>query len=158
MTDFTPPPPEKARTPWKPTKVDVLMLLLAANIIGSVGLGIRVYRGSKPTVVTVGVTQLTREYVSRLATSQITPQEANIRTQMFMSIAQEAVKKAATEKGVIVMARECVLAGEFADVTPDVARAVNATMDRATASRLATPALPVIPATPLPPGGFSAQP
>jgi len=169
MTDFSPPqsavpkPLKPVRAPWKPGMNDVLILLLAANMIGTVGLGIRVYRGSRPTVVTVGVTQLTREYVARLATSQITPQEANIRTQMFMSVAQDAVKKAATDKGVIVMARECVLAGEFADVTSDVGRAVNATMDSTMGNRSAlspTPAptgLQPTPASPLTAGGYNGQ-
>jgi hypothetical protein len=138
------PPARASKESWRPSKVDVLILVLAANLVATAGLGIRVYRGSKPTVVTVGVTQLTGEYVSKLATSNITPQEAAVRTQLFMSVAQDTVRRAASDKGVIVMARECVLAGEFADITPDVGRSVEATMAK-TKSPLVPAVVPQLP-------------
>jgi hypothetical protein len=106
--------------------------LLALNFIGLIGLGARVYRGDKPTVVTVGITQMSRAYMAKLATTNITPQEARIRTQLFLAVAQDAVKLAANRKGIIVVPRECVLAGEYSDMTAEVERAVTETMDRRT--------------------------
>lgn len=111
------------------SKNDVIIFLLAVNLIGLVGLGIRVYRGGKPTVVTVGITQMTRDYVARLAGAPMTPEEAQIRTKLYLSVAQDAVRRAADKKGVLVLPRECVLAGEYADITPDVEKSVTATIE-----------------------------
>jgi hypothetical protein len=138
------PTPSKPRA-WLPvTRNDLILVLLAVNLIGLLGLGVRVYRGDKPTVVTVGITQLAREYMAKLATTNITPQEARVRTQLFLAVAQDAVKMAANRKGIIVVPRECVLAGEYSDMTAEVSKAVAATLDRKTASapdRLPTPGL-----------------
>jgi hypothetical protein len=114
------------------TRNDLVAALLALNFIGLIGLGARVYRGDKPTVVTVGITQMSRAYMAKLATTNITPQEARIRTQLFLAVAQDAVKLAANRKGIIVVPRECVLAGEYSDMTAEVERAVTETMDRKT--------------------------
>jgi hypothetical protein len=147
MTGLPGPP---APTPSKPgrrlpiTGNDIILVLLAVNLIGLLGLGVRVYRGDKPTVVTVGITQLAREYMAKLATTNITPQEARVRTQLFLAVAQDAVKGAANRKGIIVVPRECVLAGEYGDMTAEVAKAVAATLERRTANtadRLAAPTL-----------------
>lgn len=124
----TPKPARKKRR-FPLSAVEVLSFALAVNVIATVGLGVRVYRGDKPTVMTVGITQMTREYMAKLATnSAISPQEASIRTRLYLAVAQDAVRTAATRKGVLVVPRECVLAGEYADLTGDVAKAVNATM------------------------------
>jgi len=135
------PPRKRKRLPF--THVEVLTLLLAIDTIAIVGLGVRVYRGDKPTVVTVGITEMSREYMAKLATApNVTPQEANIRTRLYLAVAQEAVKDAATKKGILVLPRECVLAGEYSDVTADVSKAVGAMMD----TRLrTTPVAPTLP-------------
>jgi hypothetical protein len=133
------PQPTKRKAPLI-RREDVILFLLVANMIGLVGLGIRVYRGDRPTVVTVGVTQLSREYLAKLATTNVSPDEARVRTQMFLAVAQDAVKRAVTRKGVLVLPRECVLAGEFEDLTPEVAKAVTATME----AKVAATALPAI--------------
>lgn len=109
---------------------DIVPALLVVNLVGLVGLGLRVYRGDKPAVVTVGITQLAREYMAKLATSNVSPAEARIRTQMFLAVAQDAVKQAAGRRGIIVVPRECILAGEFSDMTAEVSKAVTATMDQ----------------------------
>ncbi len=136
------PAGKRRRLPF--SHVEVLTLLLAINTIAIVGLGVRVYRGDKPTVVTVGITQMSREYMARLATApNVTPQEASIRTRLYLAVAQEAVKDAATKKGILVLPRECVLAGEYSDVTADVSKAVNAMMEtRLRATPVAGPLLP----------------
>jgi hypothetical protein len=132
----------------------VVTALLVLNLFGLIGLGVRVYRGDKPAVVTVGITQMARDYMAKLATSNVSPQEARIRTQLFLAVAQDAVKQAASRKGILVVPRECVLAGEYTDMTAEVARAVGATMDRrATSGGAAAPAA-ALPAA----GGIDAAP
>lgn len=134
-------PKRRWRLPF--STVEVLGFLLAVNMIATAGLAIRLYRGDKPTVMTVGITQMTREYMAKLATtSGLSPQEASIRTRLYLAVAQDAVRSAATQKGVLVLPRECVLAGEYADLTPDVTKAVNATLDEK---------LRAVPAAPIPP-------
>lgn len=148
MTVLPGPPKPRATRASRParlpaiTRNDVVAALLVLNFIGLIGLGARVYRGDKPTVVTVGITQMSRAYMAKLATTNITPQEARIRTQLFLAVAQDAVKLAANRKGIIVVPRECVLAGEYSDMTAEVERAVTETMDRKTvgaAERLTAP-------------------
>ena len=120
-----------------------LAVALAVNMVATGCLTYRVmFRPEPPKVITVGVGQLTREYVSRLATSpSITPQEVELRTKLFMAVAQDAVKNASTQKGVIVMPRECVLAGEYAHATTEVGRAVNDKLGKVAATGL-SPASP----------------
>lgn len=156
----TPPSPSVSRVPRKarlkgllPSKQDLLIILLAINFIGLVGLGIRVYTGAeKPMVVTVGVRQLTGDYLATLASSNVAPPEAAARTQLFLSVAQDSLKRVAVDKNVLVLARECVLAGEHIDLTNDVGKMVRANLDQASgglaaaAPALSTPA--PMPATP----------
>lgn len=106
--------------------------LLVVNLLGLVGLGAHAVRGDKPVVVVVGITQLAREYMAKLATSNVSPEEARIRTELFLAVAQEAVRNAASRKGLLVVPRECVLAGEYGDITEDVAKAVEATIAQRT--------------------------
>jgi hypothetical protein len=144
----------KPKRPWPISRNEVVTALLVLNLFGLIGLGVRVYRGDKPAVVTVGITQMARDYMAKLATSNVSPQEARIRTQLFLAVAQDAVKQAASRKGILVVPRECVLAGEYTDMTAEVARAVGATMDRrATSGGAAAPAA-ALPAA----GGIDAAP
>lgn len=129
-----PPAGPSPRAKGKPSlpfgRNDLVLAVLILNLVGLVGLGLRVYRGDRPTVVTVGITQLAREYMAKLATSNVSPAEARIRTELFLAVAQDAVKRAAGRKGILVVPRECILAGEYGDMTAEVSKAVNATMDR----------------------------
>lgn len=126
----------KARLFSRMGLTEALAVALAVNMVATGCLTYRVmFRPEQPKVITVGVGQLTREYVSRLATSpSITPQEVELRTKLFMAVAQDAVKNASTQKGVIVMPRECVLAGEYADATTEVGRAVNEKLGKVAAT------------------------
>jgi hypothetical protein len=126
----SPPPARRPPRRLPLSKDDVIVFLLAVNLIGLVGLGVRVYRGDRPTVVTVAITQMAREYMGRLATSNVSPEVARIRAQMFLAVVQDTVRNAAVRQGMIVMPRECVLAGEYSDLTADVSRAVNETLQR----------------------------
>lgn len=139
--------PSPARAPVKAKKplglVEALAVLLAVNLVATGCLTYRVYRGDRPKIVTVGVGQLTREYVSRMATSpNMSPSEVETRTKLFMAVAQDAVRNASHEKGVIVMPRECVLAGEYADATADVGKVVSARLEKDLPMKTAAPAAP----------------
>ena len=155
-----PAPPPPARRKALVSRQDVIVFLLAANMIGLIGLGVRVYRGDKPTVVTVGITQMARDYMGRVAASNISPEEARIRTQMFLAVVQDTVRTAAARKGMVVMPRECVLGGEFSDITADVSQAVNQAMQHRAAQIPAAPpaAAPAAPIAPQPPGGLDVAP
>lgn len=138
--------PEAKATPSLPFgRDDLVLALVVLNLVGLVGLGVRVYRGDRPTVVTVGITQLAREYMAKLATSNVSPAEARIRTELFLAVAQDAVKRAAGRKGILVVPRECILAGEYGDMTAEVSKAVNATLDRKTPGAPGEPARTVFP-------------
>lgn len=122
--------------------------LLALNMIFTGGVLVRQLQGTKPVIATVGVRQLTNDHVAKMATARnMTPEEARIRTELFLSVAQDSMKRMSTQKGVVVLARECVLAGEYADVTFDVAKSVNAVLSQASGGLAATaplgpPAMP----------------
>ena len=138
-------PKAKAKTPFPFARNDLVLALVVLNLVGLVGLGLRVYRGDRPTVVTVGITQLAREYMAKLATSNVSPAEARIRTELFLAVTQDAVKRAAGRKGILVVPRECILAGEYGDMTAEVSKAVNATMDRKAVGAPGEPARTVFP-------------
>src|SRR5690606_24522429 len=96
---------------------DVLVVGLAGVVIAQAVLFIRMERGRPPEIVTVGVRQITQEYVAGLATSEMSPEEARIRTELYLAVAQDTIRRMSVDKDVLVVARECVLAGEHADLT-----------------------------------------
>ena len=64
------------------TVQDGLVVGLAVMVIAQACLFIRMERGRPPQIVTVGVRQITQEYVARLATSNVSQEEARIRTEL----------------------------------------------------------------------------
>lgn len=140
MTEPQPRPRTAVSPRWSRPQVSrerVTTVLLVLNLLGLGTLSIHAYRGDKPVVVVVGITQMAREYMAKLATSNVSPEEAKIRTELFLAVAQEAVRTAANRKGLLVVPRECVLAGEYGDITEDVAKAVQTTMAQRTPSPVA---------------------
>lgn len=132
MPPHAPPRPPRRFRLQRPSRKGLVAGLMIVNVVALLGLGVKAYRGDKPVVVVVGITQLAREYMAKLATSNVSPEEAKIRTELFLAVAQEAVRSAANRKGLLVVPRECVLAGEYGDITEDVAKAVEATMAQRT--------------------------
>lgn len=116
------------------TVQDGLVVGLAAVVIAQTCLFIRMERGRPPQIVTVGVRQITQEYVARLATSNVSQEEARIRTELYLAVAQDTIARMSVEEGVLVVARECVLAGEHADLTAQASKAVQTAFARATAT------------------------
>lgn len=111
---------------------DALVVGLAGVVIAQAVLFIRMERGRPPQIVTIGVRQITQEYVAGLATSQMLPEEARIRTELYLAVAQDTIRRMSVDKGVLVVARECVLAGEHADLTAQASKAVKAAFASAT--------------------------
>jgi hypothetical protein len=93
--------------------------------VSNVAAWVKIVREDQPMIVTVGVREMSQGYVSRLALSDITPEEARVKTEMFLAVTQDTVRRAAASKNVLLLARECVLAGETADITKEVGDAVQ---------------------------------
>lgn len=127
-------PPEPPRPKLRFTVQDGLVVALAAIAVAQAVLFIRMERTRPPEIVTIGVRQITQEYVSRLATSNISAEEARIRTELYLAVAQDTIRRMSVEDGVLVVARECVLAGEHADLTVQASKAVRAAFDKAASS------------------------
>jgi len=115
-----------------------LVVGLAAVVVAQAGLFIRMER-APPPIVTVGVRQITQEYVGKLAATPMSAEEARIRTELYLAVAQDTIQRLSLDKDVLVVARECVLAGEHADLTPQVSRLVSAAFEKAVGERPATP-------------------
>lgn len=120
------------RRRFRVTVQDVLVVALACVVIAQAVLFIRMERGRPPEIVTVGVRQITQQYVAGLATSEMSPEEARIRTELYLAVAQDTIRRMSVDKDVLVVARECVLAGEHADLTAQASKAVKAAFDAAT--------------------------
>ncbi|MGH6977788.1 MAG: TrbI F-type domain-containing protein [Brevundimonas sp.] len=86
---------------------------------------------ASPVIMTVGISQLTKNYMAELALSNLPPEEVGVRTELFLSVTQDTLRRAATEDNVLLIAREAVLAGNAIDVTEDVNAAVKAAMKQA---------------------------
>jgi len=134
MSDAAPKAGERPRLPrLRFTVQDGLVVALAGVVVAQACLFIRMERTRPPEIVTVGVRQITQEYVSKLATSNISQEEARIRTELYLAVAQDTLRRMSVDDGVLVVARECVLAGEHADLTAQASKAVQAAFSRATA-------------------------
>ena len=120
-----------------PTKIEALTFAVGALVISNAYLFAEQRKEEKPLVVTVGVRQLTAEYMLNVGNAQMKPEELQARTELFLAVAQDSMKRMATEKGVVVIAREAVLGGEYADVTAEVGQAVNAALTKAAGPSIA---------------------
>ena len=134
------PPTPPARQPTMrqklaqrmPTKGQAAVAAIALLAVSNVAAWVKIVREDQPMIVTVGVREMSQGYVSQLALSDITPEEARVKTEMFLAVTQDTVKRAAASKNVLLLARECVLAGETADITKEVGDAVQLALAEAT--------------------------
>ena len=133
MTQITPQGPAPHRK-LRFTVQDGLVVALASVVVAQAVLFIRMERARPPQIVTIGVRQITQEYVSKLATSNISQEEARIRTELYLAVAQDTIRRMSVEDGVLVVARECVLAGEHADLTAQASKAVQTAFAKASSS------------------------
>ena len=129
-------PPRKERhglNRLRPYAAQALVLVLGVSLLSNVGLWLHVRDLEKgPTVAVVGVREMTQSYLRRVATSDVTPDEAAIRAKAFLAVAQDQMSRMVTTKGRLVLARECVLSGEAQDLTPELASSVEKKLAAAT--------------------------
>jgi len=154
-----PPPPRPVRRrpdfrAWLPTRVQALVLVIGLLSVSQALTFVQLREAAKPVVMTVGVREMTEKHLAQIARSDMTPQEAAIRTELFLAVSQDILKRAAVQKGVVVLARECVLAGEHGDATLEVARRVEAELAKADAD---APALTKASAAPRPIGALTGR-
>lgn len=111
-----------------PSKGQLAVGAIALLAISNVATWVKLTREQQPMIVTVGVREMSQGYVAQLALSNITPEEAAVKTELFLAATQDTVRRAAANKNVLLLARECVLAGETADITKEVGEAVKLAM------------------------------
>lgn len=136
---------------WSPSKTQIIAAAIAAIAVSNVGTWLYVAkRNTGPEFMMVGVREMTQQYMAGLATANITPEEAGIRMDLYMSVTQDTLNRATRGKNIMLLARECVLGGPAEDVTGAVGEAVKSAMDKAltdrglsaTTSPLSRPAAP----------------
>lgn len=127
---------------WLPPKSQMAALAIAGLTISNVATWVLLTRNDPPEVMTVGVREMTQSYMASIALSDITPEEAGVQMDLFMSVTQDTLQRAGRGKNVLLLARECVLAGQADDVTQEVGEAVRAAMARAGGARPTANATP----------------
>ncbi|GAA0206570.1 hypothetical protein QOZ96_003349 [Brevundimonas nasdae] len=121
---------------WAPTKGQTAAAAIALLTISNVFAWVKITElQTSPEIMTVGIRQLTTNYMAQLAMADISPEEVAVRTELYLSVTQDTLRKAAENRHVLLIAREAVLAGEAPDVTEQVEAAVQAAMKEATARR-----------------------
>lgn len=111
-----------------PTRTQAAVGVIGALALSNAALWIELQRRVDQPIVTVSVRELTQGYIAKLATANISPEEASIRADAFLAVSQDTLKNLALKHGVVVVARECVLAGEKQDITVEVGARVDAAL------------------------------
>jgi hypothetical protein len=146
MTDETqaaaPQPPEKPRANWRatwakygPTKGQVAVMVIGALAVSNVGAWVKIMNTKPQRVVTVGITEMTQGFIAREAVGSRGEAEARASMEAYLAVSQDTLKRVAVDDGVIVLARECVLAGESDDWTAQIDKAVTVSMEKLKAAR-----------------------
>ena len=114
----------KARA-WLPTRTQVFVLTIGLLVISNAAewLALR-DAASGPRITVVGVREMTQAYVRKISSPQLSEQESLLRAQMFVAAAQDELKRLVPSKR-LVLAKECVLAGEQNDITAELQKAVE---------------------------------
>lgn len=113
-----------------PTRTQAAVGVIGALALSNAALWIELQRRPDQPIVTVSVRELTQGYIAKLATANISPEEASIRADAFLAVSQDALKNLALKDGVVVVARECVLAGEKQDITVAVGAEIDAALTK----------------------------
>ncbi len=117
---------------WAPSKGQVAFAAIALLAISNGFTWAKLNQvQSAPTIMTVGIRHLTQNYMAQMAMSELSPEEVAVRTELFLSVTQDTLRRAAEEQNVLLVAREAVLAGNAIDVTEDVDVAVQAALKQA---------------------------
>lgn len=108
-----------------PSFKEAMIVLLLGNFVFTGALWYRFETTRQPEIATVGVTALTRLYMTKVAADpNATPEILQAKTELFQDTVRKAVEELAVRKKVIIVAREAVLTGEHEDLTPELEAAV----------------------------------
>lgn len=111
---------------FAPTFKEGVIGLLALNAVVTGVLLWKVETTRPPVIATVGVSALTRMFVQRVGSDpSLTPEALKLKTTMFQDVIRQKVSDLATKRGLIIMARECILSGENEDLTPVIEQALT---------------------------------
>jgi hypothetical protein len=120
---------EKPR--FRVTAVEIAIFLLVINLCAVAALYVKTERDKAPIVATVGVTALARNYEAQFANDpNATPELVKLKTSIFMGSAEQAVKTMSQKQHMVILARECVLAGEAKDLTPDLQQIIDTALKK----------------------------
>lgn len=136
MAEQPVPKPQPQRSTLRdlaPTKGQLMGLAIGLLTVSNIGAWAMLATNKAPKFVTVGITEMTQGFIARESLGKITPEEARLRMEAYLAVSQETLKRIAVEDDVVVLARECVLAGESADWTKMVDAAVKTSMQTALA-------------------------
>ncbi len=121
-----PEAPKRKRLGFSITMTEVAVFLLVINLFAVGALYIKQEKEKAPVLATVSVTSLARGYEARFANDPtLTPDVVKLQTNILMASAEKAVQDMSAKQHMIIFARECVLAGETRDLTPDLQAVVD---------------------------------
>ena len=127
-----PRPPAGRFKGWAPTRTEVLVLLIAGLCASNIALWIALRNAVETQPVTVvAVHQMTRDYMRKITTPDLSEAESVTRANLFIAAAQEELSQLIPTTH-LVLARECVLSGNMDDITPELARRVEAKLSHDT--------------------------
>ena len=125
----------------------LLFVVIGLLVLSNIALWIGLQQARKgPAVTVVGVREMTQNYIAKIASAQLSPQETSLRSQLFIAVAQEEMRRLGAAKGHLVLARECVLSGEQNDITAQLEAAVETKLAQASGG-LSNTVGPVSPAS-----------
>lgn len=123
--------PKRNRLGFHLTMTEVAVFMLVLNLFAVGALYLKTEKEKAPVMATVSVTSLARGYEERFANDPTaTPEVVKLQTNIFMASAEQAVKEMSAKQHMLILARECVLAGEAKDLTPDLTPIIDSALKK----------------------------
>ncbi len=113
------------------TMTEIAVFMLVLNLFAVGALYLKTEKEKAPVMATVSVTSLARGYEERFANDPTaTPEVVKLQTNIFMASAEQAVKEMSAKQHMLILARECVLAGETRDLTPELTPIIDSALKK----------------------------
>jgi hypothetical protein len=111
---------------WAPSRTQVLVLIIGLLAASNVAQWLAMAKNPDTRPITVvAVRQMTRDYVRKITSPQLSQQESVLRANLFIAAAQDELGRLVPGNR-LVLARECVLSGTMNDITPLLQKRVEA--------------------------------